>query len=112
MSGMDKLQLVAEPRRREILRIVWDRPHSVGEITERLDVSMGAVSQHLAKLRDAGMVTVEPSGRHRLYRADRDALSELAPMLESMWAADLDRLATEAERRQRSTHPTKGRSAQ
>jgi hypothetical protein len=48
----------------------------------------------------AGLVTVERQGRRRLYAADRDALSEFAPLLEAMWRTDLDRLAADVERDQ------------
>lgn len=99
---VDRLRVVAEPRRREILRLVWDQPRSVGEITGAVAVTMGAVSQHLARLRDAGLVAVEADGRRRLYRANHEALADLAPLLEAMWASDLDRLAAAAETRQRS----------
>ncbi|MEU6656370.1 ArsR family transcriptional regulator, partial [Streptomyces sp. NPDC046900] len=44
---MDAVRAVAEPRRREILRLVWDAELSAGEIAERFDVTFGAVSQHL-----------------------------------------------------------------
>jgi DNA-binding transcriptional ArsR family regulator len=88
---------VAEPRRREILRLVWDHELSAGEIASRFDVSFAAVSQHLAVLRDAGAVTVRRQGRHRLYRADRDALQDFGPALERMWSAKLARLADLAE---------------
>lgn len=90
---MDRLQVVAEPRRREILRLVWDRELAAGEIASRFDVSFPAVSQHLGVLRDAGFVSVRRAGRARLYRADRRALGPLRPLLEKMWTESLDRLA-------------------
>ena len=90
---MDALQVVAEPRRREILRLVWDAELAAGDIAGRFDVSVPAVSQHLSVLRDAGFVTVRRDGRTRLYRADREALGPLRPMLERMWSDSLDRLA-------------------
>ena len=89
---MDALQVVAEPRRREILRVVWDRELPAGEIAARFDVSFAAVSQHLGVLRDAGFVSVRRDGRARLYRADRKALGPLRPMLEKYWSQSLDRL--------------------
>lgn len=89
---MDALQVVAEPRRRAILRLVWDRELAAGDIAARFEVSFPAVSQHLAVLRDAGFVSVRRDGRARLYRADRQALGPLRPMLEKMWAEKLDRL--------------------
>ena len=90
---MDALQVVAEPRRREILRLVWDRELPAGEIASRFEVSFPAVSQHLGVLHDAGFVSVRRDGRVRLYRADRKALGPLRPMLETMWSDSLDRLA-------------------
>jgi DNA-binding transcriptional ArsR family regulator len=84
--------VVAEPRRREILRLVWNRELAAGDIASRFDVSFAAVSQHLGVLRDAGFVSVRSDGRTRLYRTDRKALGPLRPMLEKMWSESLDRL--------------------
>jgi DNA-binding transcriptional ArsR family regulator len=89
---VDALQVVAEPRRREILRLVWDRELPAGDIATRFDVSFPAISQHLRVLLDAGFVSVRRDGRARLYRADRRSLGPLRPMLEKMWNEKLDRL--------------------
>jgi DNA-binding transcriptional ArsR family regulator len=94
---MDALQVIAEPRRREILRIVWDEEASAGQIAARFDVSFPAVSQHLAVLRRAGFVNVRRDGTSRLYRADREGLGDLADILQRMWASSLDELAALAE---------------
>src|SRR6266545_7901985 len=94
---MDGLHVVAEPHRREILRLVWDRELSSGDIASRFDVTFGAVSQHLSVLRGAGFVRVRAAGNQRFYRADRERLGPLAQMLEAMWAATLDRLARAVE---------------
>ena len=95
---MDALQVVAEPRRREILRLVWTHELSAGDIAARFDVSFAAVSQHLGVLRDAGFVSVRRDGRARYYKADRKALGPLRPMLEKMWAETLDRLVSLIEK--------------
>jgi DNA-binding transcriptional ArsR family regulator len=97
MVGVDALQVIGEPRRREILRLVWDRERSAGEIADAFDVTFGAVSQHLAVLRGAGFVRVRPAGNQRFYRADREALGPLAQALEAMWSTSLDRLAAAVE---------------
>ena len=94
---MDALQVIAEPRRREILRLVWDDEASAGEIAARFDVSFPAVSQHLAVLRKAGFVSVRREGTRRLYRADREQLGDLAAVLQRMWASAVDELASLAE---------------
>lgn len=93
----NRLQLVSEPRRLEILRLIWDRERSVGEIADHLPVSVAAVSQHLAKLKRGGLVRVRQEGRRRFYRARRGDMGTLAVYLESMWAERLERLGEMAE---------------
>ena len=95
---MDALQVVIEPRRREILRLVWDQELSAGDIASAFDVTFGAVSQHLGVLRRAGYVRVRSEGNRRFYQADRERLGPLAQALEAMWAATLDQLANAVER--------------
>jgi DNA-binding transcriptional ArsR family regulator len=95
--AVDVFQVVAEPRRREILRLVWDAELSAGEIAGRFDVSFPAVSQHLAVLKDANLISVRADGRRRLYKANPAELGDLRPALERMWSSSLDRLAALAE---------------
>jgi len=106
MLLVDALQVVGEPRRREILRLVWDRERSAGDIATRMPVTFGAVSQHLRQLREAGFVTVRRDGNHRFYRADREALGPLARAIEATWTDSLDRLAAAVEA---DPHPGKRR---
>ncbi|MGH8958778.1 MAG: ArsR/SmtB family transcription factor [Acidimicrobiia bacterium] len=94
---MDSLQVIAEPRRREILSLVWDQEMSAGEIADRFEVTFGAVSQHLAVLREAGFVNVRADGNKRWYRADKDRLGPFREVLENMWARALDRLVAAVE---------------
>lgn len=100
--GVDAVRAVAEPRRREILRLCWDRERTAGEIAGHFDVTFGAVSQHLAVLRETGLVAVRREGTRRYYRADRQALGPLAAYLESLWADQLDALAVLAEQAERT----------
>ena len=97
----DALHLLAEPRRREILRRAWDGEVTAGEIAASLPVSFSAVSQHLAKLREAGLVSVRRDGRKRWYRARREALGPLAQWLEAEWRGALVRLKSLAEEAER-----------
>lgn len=94
---MDALQVIAEPRRRRILGLVWDDELAAGEIASAFDVTFGAVSQHLAVLRDSGFVSVRADGNRRLYRANKDALGPLRTVLEKMWTDTLDDLAITIE---------------
>jgi len=94
---MDTLQVIAEPTRRRILGLVWEDELAAGEIAEQFDVTFGAVSQHLAVLRDAGLVNVRRDGTRRLYSADRDALAPYRSVLEALWTDHLQQLAAMIE---------------
>jgi DNA-binding transcriptional ArsR family regulator len=99
------LRAVASPRRREILRLVWDRERSSGDIAAHFDVSWPAISQNLRLLERAGLVRTHRRGTTRLYRVDRERLGPLEDVLTHMWAADLDRLAELAEEEERAKEP-------
>ena len=95
---MDPLQAIAEPRRREILRLIWSRELSAGEIAARFDVTRPAISQHLRVLREAGLVSERRNGTRRLYRAIPETLGELRAYLEAYWDETLRSLKRAAER--------------
>ena len=95
------LDAVASPRRRAILRLVWERELSAGEIAAQFDVSWPATSQNLRVLCDAGLLTQRKAGHFRLYQANHEAVGPLEPFLRAMWAADLDQLREVVERDQR-----------
>jgi DNA-binding transcriptional ArsR family regulator len=86
-----------EPRRLQILELIWDHERSVNEIASDLPVSVAAVSQHLAKLRSAGLVAVRAEGRQRFYRATKADMGAMAVVLESFWTDRMDALELLAE---------------
>ena len=96
------LDAIASPRRREILRAVWDREMTAGQIAAGSDVSWPAVSQNLNVLRAAGLVTERREGTRRYYRAQPSALGPFRAALQQMWEEDLDRLKDEVERGRRA----------
>ena len=91
------LKAIAEPRRREILRLVWSAERSAGDIASHFEVSRPAISQHLRVLRTAGLVTERRDGTRRFYRADRDAFARLRAELEVFWNESLASLKREVE---------------
>jgi DNA-binding transcriptional ArsR family regulator len=95
------LEALAQPTRREIVRLLWDEERAAGEIAAAFDLTFGAISQHLRVLQQAGVVSVRRQWRQRFYRVERTTLGALAPYLESMWQDSLITLkrAVEAERR-------------
>src|SRR3954469_20772688 len=111
---MDLLLAVASPRRREILRLVWDRELSAGDIARSMpDVTFGAVSLQMKALTRAGLVETRPAAQQRFYRARRSALGPVAKALEQMWSDALWRLklAAELEQSRRGPRPRKRKTA-
>src|SRR5215211_1073334 len=94
------LKAIAQPRRRAILRLVWNAERSAGDIASHFDVSRPAISQHLRVLRTAGLVAERRDGTRRLYRADRDAFARLRAELEAFWNESLASLKAEVEAEQ------------
>ena len=88
----DVLDAISSPRRREILRLVWEHELSAGDIAARFDVSWPAISQNLAVLRKAGLVSERREANRRFYLADPQALGSLRTVLQEMWVQDLGRL--------------------
>jgi DNA-binding transcriptional ArsR family regulator len=96
-----QLKAIAEPRRRDILRLVWRREMSAGEIASHFDVTRPAISQHLTLLKEAGLIMERRDGVRRLYRAQPETLAELRRYLEDFWQDRLDAPKREAERAER-----------
>src|SRR6184192_1521186 len=100
------LAAIASPRRREILRLVWDGERAAGEIHAAMsDVSFGAVSLQLRALSNARLVTVRREHRHRFYAARREALGPVAAVLEGMWDDALWKLKLQVELEQTRRGP-------
>lgn len=102
------LGVLASPRRQEILRLVWNRERSAGDIRAAMpDVTFAAVSLQLRVLADAGLLQARAEGRHRFYKARTDVLKDVAPALERMWDDALWRLklAVELEHSRRGPAP-------
>ncbi len=92
------LKALAEPRRREILRLVWAAEMPASQIAARFeDITRSAVSQHLGVLRGAELVIERRVGTKRLYRANHDEMARLRDFLDDFWTESLDRLRDIAE---------------
>jgi DNA-binding transcriptional ArsR family regulator len=77
------LQALSSTVRREILALIWDQELPAGQIAAAFEVTKPTISQHLAVLRAAGLVTMTAAGTSRRYRARPHALNGLHGALES-----------------------------
>lgn len=96
-------EALAQPKRREILRLLAGGELAAGEIAARFDVSQPAVSQHLAVLKSAGLVSDRREGTRRLYSVRPEGLDDLHGFLADVLPARLERLkrAVETDRDER-----------
>jgi DNA-binding transcriptional ArsR family regulator len=105
-------EIIAEPNRRAILRLLVSSEQSVGEIERQLGMPQPTVSKHLRVLREAGVVEATVDAQRRLYRVRPEALQEvdawLAPFRQR-WSAHVDALQRHLDRMHRSTRSKNNR---
>ncbi len=110
LSEAAVITALASPRRREILRLVWNEEQTAGAIHRAMpDVTFGAISLQLRALLEAGLVEARSEKRNRIYKARREALGPLGEMLERMWDDALSRLKLQAELEETRRGPRPGR---
>jgi DNA-binding transcriptional ArsR family regulator len=89
-ANADVFNAVAEPLRRDILRVLAAGERPVNDLVHELGLSQPQVSKHLRVLREVGAVDVRDEGRQRLYRLNARALKPLYD-----WVKDYERLWNE-----------------
>jgi DNA-binding transcriptional ArsR family regulator len=97
---MTVFEVLAEPRRREILDLLCEGERTVGEIVDRVRISQPGVSKHLRVLRDAGLVDSRTDAQRRVYAVRPEPLAEVVAWLEPYrrrWAGRLDALERHLE---------------
>jgi DNA-binding transcriptional ArsR family regulator len=86
---------LADPSRRAILKSLTRGEATVKDLTARFDISQPAVSQHLATLRDAGLVDGRRDGRCVYYRVEPRGMKPLIDWIahyQAFWTEHFDRL--------------------
>jgi DNA-binding transcriptional ArsR family regulator len=95
-SPTELLRTLADPTRRSVFeRLAGEGELSVSDLVAGAGVSQPAVSQHLAVLRQAGLVTERRDGRFIRYAAAPEGLKPLADWMAhygAFWRARFDRL--------------------
>src|SRR4030095_12708967 len=88
-------QALADPSRRALCESLTRREAAVKELTARFDISQPAVSQHLATLKEAGLVTARREGRFVYYRVPPRGMKPLIDWIahyRAFWTERVDRL--------------------
>jgi DNA-binding transcriptional ArsR family regulator len=69
-------EALSHPVRREVLALLRQGPMSAGALAAHFDIAKPTLSVHFAKLRDAGLVTVERRGTSLIYHLNLSILEE------------------------------------
>src|SRR5262245_29922737 len=88
-------QALADPSRRAIFEALTRGEAAVKDLTARFDISQPAVSQHLAALKDAGLVNGRREGRSVFYRVEPQGMKPLIDWIthyRAFWTERVDRL--------------------
>jgi ArsR family transcriptional regulator len=73
----DAFKALADPTRREILRLLRDGPRTSGQIAEQFPTAWATVSRHLGQLRDAGLILSERQGQQIVYELNTTVFDDL-----------------------------------
>lgn len=84
---------LADPTRRQILRLLNARDMTIGELTEQFPMTRAAVKKHLGILEEGGLVRVEVKGRERINRLERGAFAVVTDWVAGFEEPVEDRLA-------------------
>jgi len=98
---MELFEAIAQPKRREMLRMLAADELSAGEVAARFAVTQPAISQHLKVLKASGLVQERRAGTRRLYSLRPEGFADLHSFLADVLPAGLDRLKQAAEAEQR-----------
>ncbi len=88
---------LADPTRRLIFERLARRPSSIGKLAAGLDVTRGAVSQHLKVLKDADLVANHQEGTRNVYRIDPRGVEAMRSYLDRFWDRALAAFKAAAE---------------
>jgi DNA-binding transcriptional ArsR family regulator len=99
---VETFEAIAQPKRREILRLLAAGERSAGEVASRFAVTQPAISQHLKVLKESGLVNERRDGTRRLYSVRAEGLEDLHGFLAEVMPERLQSLKEVVERDHRS----------
>jgi DNA-binding transcriptional ArsR family regulator len=97
-AGPDSvLRALADPHRRQILRLVRNIELPAGQIASYFELTQQAISLHIGVLKRAGLLNERREGNRRLYSLQSESLEPLHTLLDEFWSDALARLKQAVE---------------
>jgi DNA-binding transcriptional ArsR family regulator len=100
VSAARVVEVLGDPTRRSLLERLAAGPRAVGQLAAEVPVTRPAVSQHLAVLEGAGLVTHTREGRRHIYRVDPGGLAALRAWVDHLWDGALGTFAAAVDLRE------------
>ncbi|MEL6402945.1 MAG: autorepressor SdpR family transcription factor [Chloroflexota bacterium] len=94
---------LADPTRREILRMLGEKSLTAGDIAEVFDISKPSISHHLRILKDAELVFAERDGQHIIYSLNSSVMQEIVTEIMSLFQVGKDEPTKEEKPDDRTT---------
>ena len=94
-QSFDVFQVVADPSRRQILRLLLKDSLTINSLAEHFDMSRPAVSKHIKILHEAGFISIQDIGRERHCILKQDGFEKLQEWInyfDKFWASKLKKL--------------------
>src|ERR1051325_3796101 len=94
---LDAFQVIADPSRRQMLRMLSKDSMTINSLAENFDMSRPAVSKHIKILYNAGFISIRGIGRERHCVLKQDGFNELQGFInyfDKFWTTRLGKLQT------------------
>jgi DNA-binding transcriptional ArsR family regulator len=94
---LDAFQVIADPSRRQMLKLLSKDSMTINAIAENFTMSRPAVSKHIKILYNAGFISIKDIGRERHCVLKQDGFNELQEFInffDKFWSAKLNKLQT------------------
>ncbi len=91
----DVFQAIADPVRREIIKVITNQSLTVNGVADAFDISRQAISNHVKILTECGIVVINQKGRERYCEIKLEKLNEIVTWVEpykKLWEKRLDKL--------------------
>lgn len=92
MQASDFFQVLDNPYRRKILRLLEDGPLTAGEIGAQLEISQPSVSRHLELLKRTGFVDSWRTGTFINYKLDHFVEQEIVDHLSEVFPRQMEQI--------------------
>ena len=105
----DVFQAIADPTRREIIRMIATQSLNLNSVADKFDISRPAISKHIKILTECGLITINQKGRERHCEANLRKLNEVSDWVEQyreFWTKKLDALENYLEKLQSTNNKT------